>query len=763
MDEKKVGKYLNKVLLCKDNCKLKVYNNKLNTYYKNIQYGGSYDDLNTLLDAYLGDIVKGNYRLLTDQQFFIKNWKTCSTATDFFSEDTEKSAYGFNLNYYCFARKLSEPNDFDLVQNAYKFKKNFSLDLTEFYVNDAVTPEDNSKIVNFIHFSLEYGIKSYIEKVINDKIFGAKSDSIIDKIIVLYKGGNTTRMFINNFINTIMPKLRDTVTGNKAREIGTKIKSEYKIGDWDFQINIKYEELEASGFDNNDIAVVLKHVTQVIAITLTYLKSQTELLFKSKKNIERFARKIQSAYFNDNMTRYIDSNIPMLNQVNDRKFDIFKLIRIYTFDKVIEPDRIINLTDDKILNKKSFVFFNVPNSNFNIGDQTYTNNTLVQVDKFQISDVMNKYLPDYLVESPVYISLLKNLSLVRGMMPISDFHLYRCKINTVFEFDVKYSGDPLTTNKTKQFSIELIDVSITTPLDTRPAFSKLYVYDDFQPFTEINIKAPFGETLVTKIPSPHYMFVDLASMILGEALFIWEDAKYEKRIYRLIFIIVICLLSDGEIIQNIRYACATVHNLFTTLKSMNTIDQKLNFLAPHFDIIDDPNSNRLNNSMNKLLISPINFRHLLIKLKPTSVYKLKYFEQLIEKYIQMLIVAQYILFNKSNYYNYTQYRLLFFNLVDQRDRYISSNTIILTKGLSDIYKEIRGTPIKINVIPQGPIAIQGGLPAADPQKVTNMMELFNKFDNTLINLDQVLLTVLDGLIDAGVNQLNLQYNLETLF
>lgn len=775
MSELKIDKYLNKIFRCNEDNKLELYNNKLKLYCESIsQSGGEIgsngigsnligSNLITLIDSYMNDIVANKYRLLTDDQRFIKDWKSCFINKDFFSEDSYiKTIYGFDLNYFCFARQLSFVN-FDLTQQIYKFKKSFSLDLTDYYIN-CVSQEDNSKVVNMIHFSLDYGIKSYIEKTIERGIFGLKSQYIKDNILVLYKGGNTTRIYFNNFIDTILPILKDTVVGNKARDIATKYKSEYKIGDWDFHISIKYDKLQDKGFTENELDIVYKHVTQVIAVVLTYLKSQIELLLRSKKNIDRFSKKIQESYFNDEIKDNINNHIPILNTVVERKLEYLNIKKIHTFDKIIEQNKIIDLKDYKILNRNSFVFFNVPNSEFKINNMKYIKNELVEVDRFQINNKIEKYLPEYLSESYVFISLIKNLSLIRGTMPISTFNLYRCKINVVIEFEVKYINDIFVTNKTKNFSIELIDVSIPTQHDTKSIFLLQYQYANYKPITEININASQFGTTVTKIPSPYYMFCDLASMILGESLFVWEDSKYAKRIFRLMVISVICQISDNISIPIIRNACAMVNDLYSILKNIDTIDDKLNFLTPHFNIVKHPYSDKINQIMNKNLLKPINYNHLVIKLKSNSPYgALNYFDQIIEKYIEMLIISQYILYNRSKYYNYTQYKLSFLNIIDHKDQYIDNNCLVISNGLSDTYKKIRGTPIFINKVPRGPIITSGILSQADQQYIDIMLELFKDFDDTILKLCDFILTILDGLLDAQIDKLDIKYNLDTLF
>lgn len=102
---------------------------------------------------------------------------------------------------------------------------------------------------------------------------------------------------------------------------------------------------------------------------------------------------------------------------------------------------------------------------------------MVEVDKFEINYKYNKYLPNNLRDSMVYISFLKGLSL-------ATFHLFRCKINIMFDFEVKYLDYPFSINKSKQFNVELIDV--------RHGLALQYHYKNNHDLTTIKIKSPNG-------------------------------------------------------------------------------------------------------------------------------------------------------------------------------------------------------------------------------------------------------------------------------
>lgn len=42
-----------------------------------------------------------------------------------------------------------------------------------------------------------------------------------------------------------------------------------------------------------------------------------------------------------------------------------------------------------------------------------------------------------------------------------------------------------------------------------------------------------------------YMFTDIATILFNDALFIWEENKYDKRIKRIFYIILTCLANES--------------------------------------------------------------------------------------------------------------------------------------------------------------------------------------------------------------------------
>ena len=767
MNEKKIGKYLNKLRLCNSQKKLNIYDRKLKFYnqtdqiYQLDQYGGSSSDLIVMLDSYMNDIVNNRYRLLTDERLF-QEPINCNISNDFFNEENaEKYTYDYHLKYSCFSKKINISDDYHYLQEIYKFKRSFSLGLTDFYVNDAVSVDDNGKIINFIHFSLEFALKAYIERAISNKIFGDKSHLLTDNVVLLYKGGNTTRMYINNLIATILPSLNNSQSSDNAREILNTIKKEYKIGDWDFLISINYDKL--IDFSEGELDRLQNHIQQVTIVALTDLKYQLELLLKSKDNINRLSEKIQKFYFDQNMDEEIKKGIILLNKVtNNKKIEKLRINKVYTFDKIIDSNSIVPMTDEEMLNRKSFVYFHVPNSEYKINNDRYTDSKLVEVDKFEINYKYNKYLPNYLHDSMVYISFLRELILLR-VLSLAMFHLFRCKINNIFEFEVKYLDSPFSIYKSRKFNVELIDVSIPLPADVRQKLALQFKYPNSSDLTTINIKSK-SMLMETKIPSPQYMFADIAVILFCDALFVWEENKYDKRIKRLFYITLVCLINEKSI-QYIHDIYSSAKQFFVSTNNLKTIRDRLNMLNTHFKISENPLKDKLNNLLEKSLkqqtiVKYVN--HLQIKLKNNSPFKkLNFFEFLIEKYIEMLIIGEYILFNRSDYSEFCKDKLIVFFLVDHAEDYFNNNIIILVKGLKSIYKEINGSDIRLTSPPDGrPI---DGLSPADNSHINAFMISLDKFEKNMIELTTTILSIIDALLNSGVNSLKLEYNFDTLF
>src|SRR6185437_1037619 len=259
----------------------------------------------------------------------------------------------------------------------------------------------------------------------------------------------------------------------------------------------------------------------------------------------------------------------------------------------------------------------------------------------------------------IYIILSKNLELIKGIAS-SNFHLLRCKINNVFEFELKYENKEQAVIKKKNYNIELIDVAIPTPDDTYMMFLNQFSYEGSKKTKQIKLT---GNKYITEteIPSPHYMFQDLCTIILKQAIFPWEDPKYQKRIKRVFIITIICLLEDNVSATNmLDNIYRPINKLFNELNKINTLSEKLEYIKNDYEIIIDPNKNKYNEKMARLLTSDIsdklrkNFalEHQLITIKNNSQYKSKYLEFILSKYIEIILILQYLVNNESPQYKY---------------------------------------------------------------------------------------------------------------
>lgn len=127
----------------------------------------------------------------------------------------------------------------------------------------------------------------------------------------------------------------------------------------------------------------------------------------------------------------------------------------------------------------------------------------------------------------------------------------------------------------------------------------------------------------------------------------------------------------------------------------------------------------------------------------------------------MLIIGEYILFNRSDYSEFCKDKLIVFFLVDHAEDYFNNNIIILVKGLKSIYKEINGSDIRLTSPPDGrPI---DGLSPADNSHINAFMISLDKFEKNMIELTTTILSVTDALLNSRVNSLKLEYNFDTLF
>ena len=777
--DQKLGKYFRKLYLCKNQKQYDTYLKKIK-HYSSIQVGGN-DDVDTNISAYVTDIVNSNYKLITDLDLVKKiSYKLEQCKDDFFGEfdpeDTIEYKPGFRFN--CFIRPFGVSEESMAKDEAYMFKKNFSLNFTDIYMQKGLKHDDLIIATNFFYYILKYSLDTYIETVIRMKKFGDKTKNLYKNIYLLYKGGNTTRLIFNNFIRS-SKKLLENKEGQLITESIKNLDDlidNYNVGDWDYLIKVNYDDLKKVGFIDDELKKITNELLQVYVYTCSYIKNKIALLLKSNENINITAENIQKLMFSEDTKKNINRFINIYNNSPKKSvtIDSMDVERVYTFDKIIDNGNIKNMgTDDyDTLYKHSFIFKNTDEikGNATLGYGTMGN--YVEVNTPLIDTKSYNIIPESLKKDMVYLSYLSNVGFARRYA-ISSFNLIRIKVNNVIVFVINKS-QPDEREKSMRVNLELVDVSVSNIYDCKGIFNYHYYYPNYVELIDCKIKNPKfkKEKIVVPLPSPHTMFADICHMLFTENQFIWEDPKYPKRIKRLFFLSLPCMYQDGLKTNDIITSYELTKTLFETLTATSTIQTRLSLINGNYEIIQSPYNDNINEKIGNQgtdKFKNIGIIHRIVKIMSTSPYsKCRYLEFLIANYIRMLIMSNYIINNVADpvYYELVQYELQIHRILELQSVYDYLKPTVsttLTKSLTTLYESTRGTKHSLteeNLVPLGP------LPALLPAKnevVEKFMNTLKAYEKTIIDQSEFTLVILRGFREGKINTIVTTYESDSLF
>src|SRR3989304_6539510 len=412
---------------------------------------------------FINKMIKGNFELITNQIKLEYDVEICKR--DMFGnfDESDTILYDQVNKFNCFTRRIGYDNLSKLKEERYLFKKSFSLLFTDIYIQNGLVKNDLMVTTNYIYFVLDYALKAYIDCVINASTFGEKSKYLIDNLHLLYKGGNTTRMILNCFIDS--SKL--AMVGKISNKINNSITSldnlieTYAVGDWDYSVKINYNVLRNlrnnDNYTDDELQLITKHINQLYTYVSVYLKDRLNLLLMSKLNINNTTKEIQKLLFSSDISTKIDKFVQSNNILSPNLSKIYTLSinKIYTFGKVITKTNSRDMFENEfgIINKKSFVFSGT--------NKVVDNNTIDQyfeVNNNYIYNDSKNYLFELSEITPAYISFLPVLPLLKRY-GLASFALIRVKINNLIKLKGSYvNNTPLTKNLF--VNMELIDISI---------------------------------------------------------------------------------------------------------------------------------------------------------------------------------------------------------------------------------------------------------------------------------------------------------------
>jgi hypothetical protein len=766
------------------------------------QQGGNYlldDHITSNIEA----ILSGNYKLLSDTtnvDTMKINLDECMNADGMF--DPAKSS---NIMYKpgnvlkCF---INDPTitEFTLENEAeYLFRKQFSLDVTDMFMQKNMSVEDLEKTTNYIYYVFDYTLTKLVETLIKNNVFGPKTKHLIGNVYLFYKGGNTTRLLLRNFVRAALKRIeknKSLIRPDKVDIVDTsvtklnEIVGSFNIGDWDYMMKIKFDELTKFNYSQADLEKLVMYLMQVFYSTSTYIKGVLSNLLKSKNNIDILSTAIQDYILNTDTQNKIDSFIIKYNNHNKtvNKIDTLKLKKINMYDVSITENEKRRMTQNEMndLYKSSYLFASsgklVKYKNKNITYKEY-----YAIDTPYLDDSTNSQIPEYLTNDTVYLAYLSKLCLFRRYV-ISDFNLIRVKVNNEIHFDIKYSNMTNNVEKTMSANADLVDFSVPNIYDFNSINEDLYSYKPQLGLSSVRIQNEDfkNEKIDVLIPSAQTMFADICTMLFLDNMFIWENPKYAKRIRRLFFLVLPCMYNDDSKTNIILKNFKMLRRIFTDINKFNTktvelnINDKLRYFSRHYEIIDSPYNEYYNQKLTHYTtpkFQQLNITHKILRIKPGSIFKLQYLEFLIANYIKTLIIAKYIIYNNvdPDHEDLILYELQIHRIAELTNvtEYVKPDVSPITPSLNHIYKNIRGTSHSY----KGTTVLKKGrMPALLPAVDDNVNVFFDPratnpssdsglipFEETIINNSLYIEDILKGLREAHISALKYIYTSNSLF
>jgi hypothetical protein len=125
------------------------------------------------------------------------------------------------------------------------------------------------------------------------------------------------------------------------------------------------------------------------------------------------------------------------------------------------------------------------------------------------------------------------------------------------------------------------------------------------------------------LPTAQYLYFDLAALLTAECIFIWEDKKYGKRLFRWIFMALAASIRDNHNIVVVDNIVKGILMFIEDMSTLTSIHHKLDAITNMFTIKD-----------NKIVLT-------------TGKYDNPYFKRILINYLQCIVCASYVLGNQK--------------------------------------------------------------------------------------------------------------------
>ena len=627
--EYKIFKYLSKLSNNSDNEKTNTYVHLLN---KHIQNGGEIIMDNTTL---MNNILSGKYNLLTDVEKYkegkeeIPNENIKCVKNNYNEEDftvlNPKSKY-FGTNYSCMESDTRYGLNYFESKYNYELRRTLKSNATDIFMNETLRYLNYQLLCNYTHFELSSFFYEFIYKYnLNIDENGKDNKKRLDdnEIILLYKGGNTTRMHIKLLIDNLKK-----IKQGSYKDL-CDMYDELSLGDWDFNVNINFHKLIDHGYLKNDIIELINKCKQVSVMALHKVKltfnnlldgnissnyarqMAWKFVLKSKKVVDEFENKINQ------LKKYKQHNIKINAKIIDAKvfnneidFSKIKYDEINEHTKEERKEEILcgevktNMNITKKLFKDSYIIVDKPIFANKKGHETGAKNrkNIDSVITFFSNKNLTEFIPNDMFKFNSLHIVYSDMLFFYRLKTMINFSLFRLKFNNTMRLEIGKSNNsgPMWENKNNGIScpgkdknkkcdvvkipIEIVDLSVLSIDDNRQDYDHLFfqkiggitdkystinysINDMLSSDTREDKSTPLTYTLNTYIPSANYMFYDIAEMLFVDNMFAWEDKKYDKRIRRLMYLSVICELLNSKSIDDLIADYQKLKAMFENIKS----------------------------------------------------------------------------------------------------------------------------------------------------------------------------------------------------
>lgn len=422
-------------------------------------------------------------------------------------------SFVINKNFKIFYLWTGKKTVFEKSDELIEPKKELNGIMTELLINEFVkTTEQSQKFLELIYDSFNDALREY-----KTRLHLSEND-----IVFLYKGGNILRI--------VSQEVYYELPGTVVDKLKNFYNDSFKKSDADFTI---YINPQLSNFD-----IILEDINNLTFLLQNYIRN---ILLSNKEEYFEF--------FRLNMNQQSNILLEYLKKLNETdivKEDGSKFNG--TFDGIVFNSIKTILPRQESLEKvKTFdlnyqvnadyeMGFEVPRKTIYRTDLKYlhnldknNNNNFAQIIKTE-EEIYRENT------SNMYISINKTLSYGNNNK-ISSFNLIRTKVSFNTYFSKKYSNE----SKLVYLAGELIDVSIIRKDDS---YLEHFMQNINKYISDYTVKKGDGNYFKFKAYSLESLVDDLEKILFEVAELPWLDAKYTKRLKRLIFMYFLILMTN---------------------------------------------------------------------------------------------------------------------------------------------------------------------------------------------------------------------------